>query len=107
MGKTTRKRHSREFKISILREFESGKNLAQLSRENNIHPTMISRWRKEFEENPDSAFSGNGNTYKEAARIEELEKLVGQLYAETNFLKKALAVLEKKRLEETGRMKVG
>ena len=107
MGKTTRKRHSREFKISILREFESGKNLAQLSRENNIHPTMISRWRKEFEENPDSAFSGNGNTYKEAARIEELEKLVGQLYAETNFLKKALAVLEKKRLEETGRMTVG
>ncbi|MBU4490947.1 MAG: transposase [Euryarchaeota archaeon] len=90
MGKTTRKRHSREFKISILRELESGKNLAQLSRENNIHPTMISRWRTEFEENPDAAFSGNGNTYKDAARIEELEQLVGQLYAETNFLKKTM-----------------
>jgi transposase len=78
----------RDFKISILRELEAGKNIAQLSRENNLHPTLISRWRREYEKNPDDAFSGNGNTYKEEARIAQLERLVGQLYAENNFLKK-------------------
>ena len=99
MGKT-RRRFTRDFKISILRELEAGKNIAQLSRENNLHPTLISRWRREYEKNPDDAFSGNGNTYKEEARIAQLERLVGQLYAENNFLKKALTVLEKRAVEE-------
>ena len=100
MGKITRRRHTREFKISIIRELESGKNLAQLSRENNLHPTMISRWSLEYRKNPESAFSGNGNTYKETARIHELERLVGKLYAENDFLKKALSTLEKRTREE-------
>ncbi len=100
MGKITRRRHTREFKISIIRELESGKNLAQLSRENNLHPTMISRWKLEYRKNPESAFSGNGNTYKKTARIQELERLVGKLYAENDFLKKALSILEKRAQEE-------
>ena len=104
MGKT-RKSYTREFKISILRELEAGKNLAQLSRENNLHPSLISKWRREYDENPDSAFSGNGKTYKETARIQELERLVGQLYAENNFLKKALTILEKRRGEMVGKSK--
>lgn len=87
MGKITR-RHTREFKISIIRELESGKNLAQPSRENNLHPIMISRCKLEYRKNPESAFSGNGNTYKETAHIHELERLVGKLYAENDFLKK-------------------
>lgn len=100
MGKRTRRKYTREFKISLIRELESGKNLAQLSRENNLHPTMISRWRLEYQKDPDSAFSGNGNTYKEAARNQELERLVGKLYAENEFLKKALNFLEKRVQEE-------
>jgi transposase len=105
MGKT-RRRHTREFKISLIRELESGKNLAHLSRENNIHPNMISRWRLEYQKNPEFAFSGNGNTYKEAAKNQELERLVGKLYAENEFLKKALGVLEKRVQEEKERSKV-
>ena len=72
MGKITRRRHPREFKISIIRELEIVKNPAQLSRENNLHPTMISRWELEYRKNPESAFSGNGNIYKEAAKNQEL-----------------------------------
>jgi len=45
MGKTSRKRYTREFKLSLIRELESGKKLGQISRENNIHPNMISRWK--------------------------------------------------------------
>src|SRR3990170_765252 len=106
MGKITRRRHTREFKISIIRELENGKNLAQLSRENNLHPTMISRWRLEYRKNPESAFNGNGNTYKEAAKNQELERLVGKLYAENEFLKKALGILEKRVQEEKERSKM-
>lgn len=67
---------------------------------------MISRWRQEYQKDPDSAFSGNGNTYKEAARNQELERLVGKLYAENDFLKKALSSLEKRVQEEKGKSKV-
>ena len=31
MGKTTRKRYTREFKLSLIRELESGKKLGQLT----------------------------------------------------------------------------
>lgn len=107
MGKTTRKSYTREFKISLVRELENGKKLGQLSRENNIHPNMISKWKLEYDKDPDSAFKGNGNTYKEAARQEELERLVGKLYAETEFLKKALNILEKRAQEEKVKLKAG
>ncbi len=72
MGKTTRKRYTCEFKLSLIRELESGKKLGQLSRENNIHRDIISRWKLEYDKDPESAFSENGNTYKDAARNEEL-----------------------------------
>jgi transposase len=103
MGKKTRRKYTRDFKISIIRELEIGKNLAELSRENNLHPTMISRWKLEYQKDPDSAFSGNGNIYKEVARNQELERLVGKLYAENEFLKKALNFLEKRVQEEKSR----
>ncbi|MDO8725280.1 MAG: hypothetical protein Q7J35_04350 [Candidatus Methanoperedens sp.] len=38
MGKITRRRYKWEFKKSIIRKLESGKNLAQISREKNLHP---------------------------------------------------------------------
>ncbi len=50
------------------------------------------------------AFSGNGN---EAAKNQELERLVGKLYAENEFLKKALAILEKRILENKEKSKSG
>lgn len=91
--------YTREFKLSVLREHESGKGIAQLSREYEVNPNQIHRWKKEYRENPVEAFSGKGHTYKEKARLAELERLVGQLYAENAFLKKTLACLET-RLQE-------
>ena len=67
---------------------------------------MLTRWRKELADNPDSAFKGNGNAYKEEAKIAELERLVGKLYAENDFLKKALDFLEKKAQEEKEKSKL-
>jgi transposase len=98
--KRSRRRFDREFKISIVAELESGKPLAQIAREHNIHPGLPSRWRVELSENPEKAFSGNGNRYKDQARIAELERLLGQAHAEIDLLKKAFAMTQKKIREE-------
>ena len=55
-----RKWETRDSKIGVIREVESGKTLAQVSRK----------------------------TYNENARIAELERMVGRLYAENGLLKK-------------------
>lgn len=99
-----RRKFSRDFKLSLLREHENGKSEAQICRENDIHPALFSRWRREYKENPESAFKkGKPN---QDAKIAELERLVGQLYAENEFLKKALSTLEtrlKEQREKNGR----
>jgi transposase len=91
----TRRSFTREFKISIIRELESGKSAAEVSRQNQLNEALISKWRKEYENDPEKAFSGNGNAKSESARISELERTIGKLYLENDFLKKTL-----KRLEE-------
>jgi len=99
MGKI-RRRYTREFKLSVIRELESGITVSELARKHNIHPALPRRWMKEYYEDPANSFSGNGNTYKLEARNAELERLVGQLYAENDFLKKAITNLEKFNEEE-------
>ncbi len=98
--KRNRRTFSREFKINVLREIENGTNQAEVCRKYDIHPVMVCKWRKTYDKYPDTAFSGKGNLYKEDAQIEELERLVGKLYAENAFLKKALSTLEKRAKEE-------
>ena len=98
--KKTRRRYDREFKLSIVAELEGGKPSAQIAREHNIHPSLPTRWRDELAKNPEKAFSGNGKMYKYEARIAELERIIGQLHAENELLKKAFAMTQKKVREE-------
>ena len=88
--KRTRRRFDREFKISVIAEHEAGKPLAQVAREHGIHPSLPCRWKEELAENPEKAFNGNGNMYKDQAKIAELERLLGQAHAENELLKKSL-----------------
>jgi transposase len=105
--KKTRRRYDREFKISAVVELEGGKPLAQIAREHGIHPSLPSRWRDELAENPEKAFSGNGNKYKDQAKIAELERLLGQAHAENELLKKAFAMTQKKVREERLKPRLG
>lgn len=95
-----RRTFSREYKINVLREITNGTKQAEVCRKHDIHPVMVNQWRKEYKKYPDTAFKGRGNLYKEDARIAELERLVGKLYAENAFLKKALNILEKRTMEK-------
>jgi transposase len=94
-----RRRFTKQFKLEILRELES-RTLAQVCREHDLVANVVSRWRKEYDSNPNNAFSGNGNIWKESAEIEKYKRLVGQLYAENEFLKKTLETLQRRKAEE-------
>ena len=72
---------------------QAGKSLAQAAREHELHPSTIIDWRNKHEKYADRAFSGNGRSYTDEARIAELERMVGQQAMEIALLKKALSRL--------------
>lgn len=95
----SRRKFTREFKLSVLQELEY-RNLAQVCREHSLHQSLVSKWKQEYSLNPRDAFKGNGNLWKENAKIAQCERLIGQLYAENAFLKKAYESLKQHAAEE-------
>jgi transposase len=91
--------YTREFKLAILAQINNGVPVAQVARENGLHPQLVFRWKNEYLQDPEKAFAGPGNPYKDQAKIAELERMVGRLYSENEFLKKTLTSL-KERIDE-------
>jgi transposase len=82
---------SKELKLHILKEVESGKGVMETARKYQIHPNLIGRWRNQFDIYKDEAFAGRGHAYTDAARISALEREVAKLQSENELLKKALS----------------
>ena len=85
---------TREFKRDLCRQIQSGqKRPAQLCREHQLTEGLLLRWRREFEQRGEAAFSA-----KEAAeasptalleqKVAQLERFCGQLSLENALLKK-------------------
>ena len=91
--------YTKEFKLAILGQVNNGVPVAQVARENGLNPQLVFKWRSDFLEDPEKAFAGPGNPYKDQARIAELERMVGRLYSENEFLKKTITNL-KEHLDE-------
>lgn len=89
-----RRKFSKEFKLSILSEFNSEKTIAQISTEKNISPGLISKWRKEYKENPKLAFAGEGKISTLEAELNQCKKVIGELYLQVEFLKKVQTNLQ-------------
>jgi transposase len=89
-----RRQFTRDFKLQVLHEIEAGKSVAQAAREYQLHPHLINYWQKVHAQYAERAFAGQGQIYKEEARIAELERMIGQLTMENALLKKVLARLE-------------
>lgn len=94
-----RRSFTREFKLRIIQELAT-KSTAELCREHNLSPSLILYWKQDYEQNPTSAFAGHGNLWKDEAKLAEKDRLIGQLYAENAFLKKALERLQLLKIEE-------
>ena len=86
--RNTRRQFTREFKIQLLAQWQAGRTVAQLARENNISPVQIYQWEKQHKQYGDNAFAGNGHAYTDEARIADLERKVGQQALEIDFLKR-------------------
>jgi transposase len=94
-GLAKRRIFTREFKLQVIREIEAGtKTQAQAAREHQLSETAIYSWRKEYSKYKEKAFGGRGHAYTDEARISELERMVGRLTMENDFLKKLLHKLE-------------
>lgn len=80
---------SQEFKRQVVEELLSGESYpAQLCRRHNISASLLYHWKKQY-----SRGKYNNEPTAEAAlkdRIEKLERLVGKLTLENEFLKKGL-----------------
>jgi transposase-like protein len=64
-----------------------------------VHENVLRRWKQEIQKYPSRAFSGNGNS-RSPNREAELERKIGQMTLEIDFLKKALQRVEEQRLLE-------
>ena len=94
----TQRRFTREFKLEALRQLASGKSFARLARELELHENVLRRWQREYEKEPGRAFPGKGQGKLWLDREAELERKIGQMTLENDFLKKALQRLEEQRL---------
>jgi transposase/putative transposase len=88
--KAKRKRHSPAFKAKVAMEALIGvKTVAQIARENNVHPIQVSQWKTTLREHMFEVFDTDR---KEAENQEELiaalHQKIGQLTVDLDWLKK-------------------
>ena len=91
--KRKRRNHSPEFKAQVALEAIRGiKPVHEIAKDYEVHPVQVSQWKKALQENISSLFERkNGRSdelEKERRRTEQLEKKVGQLVIERDWLAK-------------------
>ena len=99
MGRT-RRVFTREFKVAAMRELDTGKSIGYVARQLEISPNALHRWRRELREQPATAFAGNGKRLMSESREAELERKIGQMTMENDFLKKLLSAFERRESEK-------
>jgi len=91
--KRKRRHLTAEFKARVAAEALKGeKSILQLAQENDIAPTQVSTWEKEIEDHMPSIFERKNATdhsaEKQERRTSHLERKIGQLLIEKEFLEK-------------------
>ena len=91
--KRTRRTYSAEFKARVALEALKGiKTISQIAQEEGVHPVQVSIWKKELQEGLVGVCAKGAAQRHDAERTEgdraRLERKVGQLTIESDFLKK-------------------
>ena len=73
-----------------MQRLERGSSIGEVARALEVNPNVLHRWRRELRQGPGNVFPGNGKQRWSEGRIAELERKIGQLTMENDFLKKAL-----------------
>lgn len=88
--------YSRDLKITAMRALDAGASTGEIARKYQLSPKLLERWRGEWRARGEGAFPGIGRrgsglpTLDDARRIADLERKIGQMTMENDFLKKAL-----------------
>ena len=88
--------YSRDLKIAAMRALDTGSTTGEIARKYQLSPKLLERWRGEWRAKGESAFPGTGrrgadlSALDDARRIAELERKIGQITMENDFLKRAL-----------------
>lgn len=91
-----RKRYSAEFKAKVaLEAIREELTAAELAKKYNIHPTMISGWKRTAIKNMASAFGGASSAEPQISErdVEKLHAKIGQLVVERDFLSEASSLI--------------
>lgn len=91
--KKPRRNHSAAFKARIAMEAIKGvKSVTEIAQENGLHPTQVTTWKSELAKNAEHLFVRKNAADEEAKAMEHacerLERKVGQLVIEKEFLEK-------------------
>jgi transposase len=81
----------REFKLEAKLVRERGVSVAQACRDLELAESVLRRWLRETQAEPQQAFPGHGQMRPEQQEIERLRREVAKLKAERDILKKAAA----------------
>ena len=89
-----RRNFSAEFKAEVVLEIISGaKSAAEICREHNLKPDLLSHWKNQFLANASKVFENGKEVDPQQERMDELERLAGKQSLEIEILKKALTLL--------------
>jgi transposase-like protein len=82
-------------KAQVVLEVLSGvRSTAEVCREYKIKPQLFNQWKSHLLKNASDLFDGTTRRSEEQARIEELERVLGQKTLEVEILKKASSILQ-------------
>lgn len=96
-----RREYSRELKINVMQQIDGGRRIVEVARELALSPHMIEKWRALWRTQGEAAFPGRGRkglieAVSNEQRIADLERKIGQLTMENDFLKKSLERLRER-----------
>jgi len=94
-----KKSYSRYFKLTAIKETEVLRDM-EVCRKYGIAPSLLYKWKKEYQKNPDKAFQEDDDTWRIKAENERYKIIIGELYAEIDLLKKTMNKLQELRVEK-------
>jgi transposase len=82
------KRYSPRFQFQVVLEVLQGdRDTVEIARAYDLHPTTVSRWKKEFLEKGPEVFGKDRTVAQYEKRIKEMEQLLGKKEVEIALLK--------------------
>lgn len=86
-----RRKHSADFKKKIaLEAIREQKTTSQIAKEFQVHPVQVSEWKRQLLDCCGSVFEESRHQESREEEIAALERKIGRLCVENDFLKKKL-----------------